>query len=166
MNKVSLCKVENARDYLKISELAHIIWREHYSAILSPQQIEYMLEKFQTPEAMQKAAADGYGYYIIKRLGVPIGYIGLKLNEPQGKLFLSKLYILSDYRGNGYARDALMQLEDMCRKNRLCAIWLTVNKYNPSYEAYKKMGFNTIKEAVTDIGGGFVMDDYIMEKEV
>lgn len=43
-------------------------------------------------------------------------------------------------------------------------IQLTVNKHNiNSINAYKKWGFKTIDSVVTDIGSGFVMDDYIME---
>ena len=44
--------------------------------------------------------------------------------------------------------------------------YLTVNKYNSSsIEVYKKRGFEITDAAVTDIGSGFVMDDYIMEKQ-
>ena len=43
-------------------------------------------------------------------------------------------------------------------------IWLTVNKNNSgSIEAYKRMGFNIIDKIITDIGAGFVMDDYKMQ---
>ena len=43
-------------------------------------------------------------------------------------------------------------------------IQLTVNKNNiNTIKAYEKWGFKTIDSVVTDIGYGFVMDDYIME---
>lgn len=167
MNKIHLRRAETQRDYLKIAELAHEIWREHYSAILSSAQIEYMLEKYQTA---QKIAADclsmGYSYFILERIGTPIGYIGVKPNDPAGKLFLSKIYILKDFRGKGFSKDALEQIEKRAKKLRQNAIWLTVNKHNPSYDIYLKLGFKTIREQVTDIGSGFVMDDYVMEKTI
>jgi hypothetical protein len=40
----------------------------------------------------------------------------------------------------------------------------SMNKYNKdSIEWYLRKGFNTVGEAKKDIGGGFFMDDYIME---
>jgi ribosomal protein S18 acetylase RimI-like enzyme len=46
-------------------------------------------------------------------------------------------------------------------------IWLTVNRYNDATIAvYEKKGFRTVRTQVADIGNGFVMDDYIMEKEI
>ena len=44
------------------------------------------------------------------------------------------------------------------------AIYLTCNKHNEhSLAVYRKKGFKVIDEAETDIGQGFIMDDYIME---
>jgi len=44
---------------------------------------------------------------------------------------------------------------------------LTVNKYNHnSIKAYERIGFINKEELVQDIGGGFVMDDYLMEKPI
>jgi hypothetical protein len=37
---------------------------------------------------------------------------------------------------------------------------------NEAVEAYKRMGFAIEKEVVADIGGGFVMDDYLMTRPV
>ena len=42
---------------------------------------------------------------------------------------------------------------------------MQVNKANVrAIAAYKKAGFHIAQEAVFDIGHGFVMDDYLMEK--
>ena len=44
---------------------------------------------------------------------------------------------------------------------------MQVNKRNDrAIAAYQKAGFCIAEEAVLDIGGGFVMDDFLMEKEV
>ena len=166
MNKTNLKKVVKDRDILEASGIAHTTWREHYASILSPGQIEYMLQELQSPDAIAKAINEGYEYYLIRRLGVSAGYLSIKPNDPQGKMFLSKIYLLAEYRGKGLASDVVAQLSEMCKKLRLQAIWLTVNKNNPSIGPYKKLGFETVDEAVTDIGGGYVMDDYIMEKQI
>lgn len=167
MNKVHLHRAETQRDYLKIAELAHQIWRQCYATILSMSQIEYMLEKFQSARQIAiDCMSGGYTYFILERMGLPIGYMGVKPNEPAGALFLSKFYILEDFRGAGYAKDALSQIEKRALKLRQKSIWLTVNKHNPSYEIYLKLGFKKVREQIVDIGSGFVMDDYVMEKEI
>jgi ribosomal protein S18 acetylase RimI-like enzyme len=166
MNKVHLKKVTRHREILETSGIAHVVWREHYNGIISNEQVEYMLSRFQSPDAISKAVSEGYEYYIIRRLGVSAGYLAIKPGEPAGEMFLSKIYLLKDYRGKGYAYDAISQLEEKCRRQRLSSIWLTVNKGNPSVDTYKKIGFEISEEKVTDIGSGYVMDDYIMVKKV
>lgn len=44
------------------------------------------------------------------------------------------------------------------------SVYLTCNKHNSnSLAVYEKKGFKKIDEDVTDIGNGYVMDDYIYE---
>ncbi len=166
MNKIHLKKVTRHREILEVSAIAHTTWRQHYASIISAGQIEYMLEKYQSPSAIEQAIAGGYAYFLVKRLGVSVGYAGIETNEPPGKLFLSKIYLLEGHRGKGYARDIISQLAEMARRLRLTAIWLTVNKQNPSVGVYERMGFETVRKQVTDIGGGYVMDDFVMELKV
>jgi ribosomal protein S18 acetylase RimI-like enzyme len=45
-------------------------------------------------------------------------------------------------------------------------LFLNVNKYNSAIQFYHKIGFEIAKEEVIDIGNGFVMDDYVMEKQL
>ena len=97
--------------------------------------------------------------------GKPVGYSGVK--PENDALFLSKIYITKEYRGKKLARFAMEQYVAYCRKNGLRKIWLTVNRHNSNtIAAYRKMGFETVREQVTEIGGDYVMDDYIMEKPV
>ncbi len=168
MAKINLKKISKEREYLLVADLAHEIWREHYAGIVSADQIEYMLGKFQSPSAIKAAVAgEGYEYYLIRKAFVPIGYAGVRPHHPQGKLFLSKFYILKEYRGQGYARDVVAALSDMARRMRLTSIWLTASKKNASsIAAYGHLGFRQTGEVCSDIGNGFVMDDYVFELEV
>lgn len=101
----------------------------------------------------------------MRKLGVNIGYLALKPCYPPGKMFISKLYLLREYRGKGYSRDILSEVADMACSLRLKSIWLTVAKNNlSSIAAYEHLGFHEADTICKEIGGGFVMDDYIMEK--
>ena len=58
-------------------------------------------------------------------------------------------------------------MEEYSLKNGKKAIWLTVNKYNDhTIDVYRHRGFQTVRSQVSDIGNGYVMDDYVMEKEI
>ena len=77
------------------------------------------------------------------------------------------LYLHKDYRGQGLASQAASFLEEMCRKRGWKKIWLTCNKNNENTLAvYRHLGFENVRSEVTDIGNGFVMDDYILELTV
>lgn len=55
---------------------------------------------------------------------------------------------------------------DCAREVGARTIWLTVNRRNErAIGAYRRAGFREVRAQVTDIGGGYVMDDYIMELE-
>ncbi len=164
MSASALYQITSPADILAVSDMAGIIWREHYGSILCAQQIEYMLKKFQSPDAITQAVDDGYEYYFIDHENIHVGYLAIKIDHIKQEMFLSKIYLLAAHRGKGYAFSAMDRLADICKLHRLNLIWLTVNKDNPSIAAYKKMGFAIAGSMVTDIGNGFVMDDYRMEK--
>ena len=52
------------------------------------------------------------------------------------------------------------------KKAGLPKIRLNVNKYNFAIDVYKRLGFVTVADEVNDIGNGYVMDDYVMEKMI
>jgi ribosomal protein S18 acetylase RimI-like enzyme len=150
------------------ARLAAEIWREYYIRIITAAQIDYMLDKFQSVLAIaDQIEHQGYEYYLMRVNGGHAGYLAIKPEDENPKLFLSKFYLLKAYRGQGYGSRAIRFLEELCRERGLKAIWLTVNRHNTSSIAvYERNGFRTVRTQVADIGGGFVMDDYVMEKEV
>jgi ribosomal protein S18 acetylase RimI-like enzyme len=166
LTQVILRRAEENKDIIALSELAKVIWKEHYSAILIPAQIDYMLENFQSPEAIKNQINnEGYEYFFITKDDKTIGYTAILKKDH--KLFISKLYILKEERSKGYGRRTFSILEKMARDEEYSSLWLTVNRYNEaSINAYKKNGFDIIRSQVTDIEGGFVMDDYVMEKVI
>jgi len=158
--------VTTSEDIEAAAQLADKIWREYYIGIISAGQIEYMLDKFQSVRAIaDQIEHQGYEYYLMQADGIHAGYLAIKPED--SKLFLSKFYLLKEHRGRGYGSRAIRFLVDLCRERKLHAIWLTVNRHNASSIAvYERNGFRTVRTQVADIGGGYVMDDYVMEKEV
>jgi len=146
-----------------VAALAEEIWRQHFTAIIGKGQVDYMLEKYQSAPAISGQIKNGFLYYLIRNDNRDVGYFAVQ--PVDADLLLSKFYIRSDERGKGLGRKALMFIEDLAGERGLTRITLTVNKYNSAtIETYKKLGFKVTESMVTDIGAGFVMDDYRMEK--
>ena len=146
-----------------IESLADVIWKEHYIPMLGKPQIEYMLDKFQTAEAIKRQVEDGMLYFLLYFDVLEVGYFAIKPEKEA--LFLSKIYILKSHRNKGVAKKAMEFIVNYAKEQQLQNIRLTVNINNiHAIEAYKKLGFEITKPLVADIGNGFVMDDFEMVK--
>lgn len=159
-------KIETEAQFVTLASLADTVYHEYYSSILTNEQIDYMVEKFLSLSALHREAdEENYRFYLVQEDGVFVGFIAV---QPQGdRLFLSKLYLTKEYRGNGYGKRMMNFVFDEAKKENLKSVYLTVNRYNtPSIKIYEKSGFKKVEEKATDIGNGFIMDDYIMEKPV
>jgi len=155
--------IASDQELVKVEEMAKIIWHEHYTPIIGAEQVVYMLEKFQSAVTMRSQIENGYQYFLIIKNETPVGYFSFIKKEEE--LFLSKMYIISEERGHGIGRIAFQFIETKARENHCKKIGLTVNKNNlNSINAYKSAGFKNMGALVQDIGNGFVMDDYLMEK--
>lgn len=166
--RLSFIPVTGRAQIEAVAELASEIWHEHFVTILSPEQIDYMVDKFQSvPAITNQINSRGYRYFMLMLDADMIGYCGVKEEEEEKRLFLSKLYIHKSHRGHGYASRAFEFMADLCEEKDYHKIWLTVNRFNENtIKVYEKKGFIKTRTQVADIGGGFVMDDFIMEKSL
>jgi ribosomal protein S18 acetylase RimI-like enzyme len=156
---IELKTVAENTDIQTIVDLSTEIWSEHYVPIIGNHQVAYMLEKFLSPAAIGNQMLDGIFYKLILNESIPVGYFAAKQNH--NNIFLSKLYVLKKFRGQSIGKQCINWLFDEYLPN---CISLTVNKYNvSSINFYQSHGFQIIDDVVVDIGGGFVMDDYVME---
>ncbi len=162
MSQIDFHPVRTKEEIKTLAALAKQIWEQHFTPIIGEAQVAYMVEKFQSEKALTDQIAQGYHYFLFEIAGEYVGFTGIHPEE--GKLFLSKLYLKKECRKRGFAREAFRFLVQYCKDNGLSAIWLTVNRHNTdTIEVYRHLGFVTTREQKADIGGGFYMDDYIME---
>lgn len=152
--KASLTDIETIR------RLASEIWTSSYKEMLSAAQIEYMLNWMYSAETIAKEMHEGVLWEIIDYENNPIGYIAL---TPEGeKLKLNKLYLSRNIQGKGVGQEALKHIIEYAKNCGYKELYLTVNQRNyNAMKAYEKAGFIKTDFKVFDIGGGFVMDDYI-----
>jgi diamine N-acetyltransferase len=161
---IELLPVTTAAQVAQVAGMAHEVWNEYYVPLIGQAQVDYMVAKFQSAEAMQAQIDSGYEYFRIQQSGQVVGYAAIRHDVADRRVFLSKLYLLAAHRKTGAGRGALALIEHMARSRGATHLWLTVNKGNVSVRAYERMGFQIVEAMVMDIGGGFVMDDYKMEK--
>ncbi|WP_040198211.1 GNAT family N-acetyltransferase [Candidatus Soleaferrea massiliensis] len=166
MDELQIIKADTDAQLKTVSELAEKIWHQHFTPIIGTDQVNYMVDKFQSCRAISGQVKDnGYEYYLFHYNGADVGYLGVKAEN--GALFLSKIYLEQSFRGRKIASRAIRFLMDRCEREGLSKIWLTVNRENlNTIAAYETMGFVKVREQKADIGNGFYMDDYIMEKTI
>lgn len=154
----------------QLAELASTIWNEYWPALIGQAQTDYMIEQFQSLPAIKRDMAENAYEYWFVHAGDDdriVGFTGGH-NEPEtNRFFISKIYLKAAERGKHFASDVIAFYENLCHERGFGAMYLTVNKGNElGVRAYKGKGFETIEAVETDIGQGFIMDDYIMEKKV
>jgi len=155
-------------DTAALRALAEEIWLDHYPDIIGRAQIEYMLEQRYSSDVLRAELGQaGLWWDLLLIDDVPKGYSSYFL-EPQGaEMKLDKLYLHRSLRGLGYGRMMLERLLATARIHGCRKVALAVNKRNTdSIAAYRKWGFAVERAVVKEIGGGFVMDDYVMARSV
>ena len=149
-----------------IAALARRIWREHYPGIISPAQIDYMLTQGYSLPVMRREIEDGVRYVVAETDGEAAGFAAHGPDAgDDGTLWLHKLYVAAEHRGRGLARRLLDDALTHARQRGAGRIRLRVNRHNrKAVEAYRRLGFRIEATDIKDIGGGFVMDDYLMSR--
>ena len=165
MKALRIMPVTNMELVYSVYAVAEAIWEEHYTPIIGAAQVEYMVEKFLSPDAIVEQINSGYEYFLFSYDYTFAGFAAIL--EKDGELFLSKLYVDKEFRGKGIGKYMFQKFVEICKLRNLKKIWLTCNRNNVSSIAvYERLGFKKVREEVTDIGSGFVMDDFIFEYEV
>lgn len=146
--------------------LADVIWHECYGELLNAGQIDYMVAAFQSEKAIKEQMDEkDFDYFILYIADTPVGYLGVQADH--GQLLLSKIYLKEEYRGMGLAGQLFAFCEGYAAERCCHTMWLTVNRHNDrAVAAYKKAGFAVARTQVVDIGRGYVMDDFVMERAV
>ncbi len=159
---ISFYLVQDDKDIQLLTDIAQEIWHEYFPCIISDAQIEYMIEQYQSVSALTKQIKDGgYCYQILYCDDIPAGYFGVCMQD-DGSLFLSKLYLKQQFRGRGLASIQFQEILRIAKEKHATSVWLTVNKNNEQAIAvYQHFRMKCIREQVSDIGDGFVMDDYV-----
>ena len=155
-------------DLPAISKLAGVIWRACYPGIITGAQIDFMLARMYAPDVMRvEIRFQGIRYDCLFVDGKLAGFASYGPTSEPGVKKLHKLYLLPELHGHGLGSRLLQHAESKVRHFGARRLILSVNKRNAkAITAYQRNGFVIAESVVTDIGSGFVMDDFIMAKEL
>ena len=165
-DEVEIIRATDA-DLPAISQLAGIIWRACYPGIITNEQIDYMLARMYSLDVLRdEIRSQGIRYDQLLMDDKPAGFASYGPTAEPGVMKLHKLYLLPELHGRGLGSHLLQQVEGEVRAGGGRRLILSVNKRNAkAIAAYRRNGFIIADSVITDIGGGFVMDDYIMAKD-
>jgi diamine N-acetyltransferase len=164
----AVIRAVTAADIPALAALARVIWLDHYPGIITAEQIEYMLAQRYSPAQMRGEIESGeVGWEQIVVDGAPVAFASYFPGEAPEEMKLDKLYVHPDHQRAGHGGRLIARIALVAAGRGFRRLILAVNKNNAkAIGAYRKHGF-AVRESVTkDIGNGFVMDDYIMVKEL
>ena len=152
-------------DISVIQRLAHATWPDTFKEILSAEQIKYMLELIYSKTSLKKQLAEGHNFLIAEENDTPIAYADYSLLKDD-IYKLHKIYVLPQQQGKGIGKLLIEYIIDAIKKSNAATLLLNVNRYNEAKAMYERLGFKVIGEEDIDIGEGFFMNDFIMEKKL
>lgn len=151
-----------------ICVLAREIWYQHYPGIITVRQIEYMLDQRYGPETILSQIESGEARWDKLEIGGRLaGFAQYEPGTRPASMKLDKIYLHPRHRGKGFGSALLEHVAAAARDRGMRTLYLQVNKGNSlSIAVYRRNGFDVTGTVRVDIGGGFYMDDYVMEKAV
>jgi ribosomal protein S18 acetylase RimI-like enzyme len=154
----------NSEDVPLIRELCFKVWPQTYASILSQEKIDYMLELMYSSDSLEEQMNNGSQFIFVYEDEEPVGFAAYFEKAPT--IFkLDKIYILPSQQGKGTGRFVVDYILDEIRQKGATSLQLQVQRENKARNFYEKLGFAIIDEKDFDIGNGFFMNDYVMEKK-
>ncbi len=153
-------------DISQIKQIAAETWPATYGKILSAAQIEYMLNLFYSAAALKKSMELQNYTFAVNNAKI-LGYCGIEHKFHSSPITrIHKLYILPESQGLNVGRKFIEHITENAFENSSNTLSLNVNKYNSALHFYNKLGFEIVSEETIEIGNGYLMEDFVMEKEI
>lgn len=166
-SRIQLQLVESS-DASAIETMAREIWPHAYGGIISKAQIDFMLDWMYSCEKIEAEIENQrIRYFWIATDSSNQGFLSVGPGDSKGVFPLHKLYLKSRSQRQGYGKEALAILVEILRSEKASALELRVNRHNRrAISFYQKQGFSKIRDDVAEIGGGFRMDDFVMQLDL
>jgi diamine N-acetyltransferase len=155
-------RAADVNDIATIREIANITWPVAYGSYISKAQLDYMLDMMYSDSSLLEQINKGHQFYIAEQESTPIGFASVS-KEEDNSCKLNKLYVLPTSQKTGAGKALLHTAINYATSHAASCLYLQVNKQNNAQHFYRKHGFTVREASILEIGGGYIMDDYIME---
>lgn len=149
----------------RLHDFAAEIFSEHFAALLPAAQIAYMIETQFAPATVRRELEAGVRWEWLR--GPDDSALGfLSCGPREGAAYpLRKVYLQAGLRGAGLGRLMVERVLALARGAGARSVRLTVNRGNAGPIAvYRHLGFRIVDSLDLPIGGGFVLEDHVMER--
>ncbi len=164
-----MSEIRNAEidDLDTIRELACKIWPSAYEEILGKAQLDYMLDQIYSLSSLQhQFSVLNQQFIMAVEDDIPIGFASFSAHKDPKFYHLNKLYVLPDEQAKNVGKQLLDYIISEIKNAGAISLQLNVNRFNKALHFYEKQGFKIIREEDIDIGEGYFMNDYVMEKKI
>ncbi|MFC4739618.1 GNAT family N-acetyltransferase [Flavobacterium ponti] len=150
-----------------VRDLAYKIWPTAYGEILSEAQLNYMLDKFYSLESLTEQMEQRKHIFLLAEEDDKyIGFSSYELHIDNHKTKIHKIYVLPETQGKGFGVQFINEIEKRAQEANNKLLFLNVNRFNKAQYFYKKLGFEIAYEEDIEIGTGYLMEDFVMEKKI
>lgn len=148
-----------------VREIAEITWPVAFGEILSREQLAYMMDMMYSEDALEKQIHSGHEFYVYSDGEKALGFMGIEAGyKGEKQLKIHKLYILPQQQGKGIGQQFIALAEERAKELGQEMLTLNVNRYNKALHFYENLGFTNVRAEDIDIGRGYLMEDYVLEK--
>jgi len=167
MDQTITIRKASLEDVGTIQQLAYEIWPVTYGHLMSADRLQYMLQLIYSPDALQNQMQESEHIFLLAEMGsMPVGFASYAATPEAGVYKLHKIYVSTVIQGKGIGKMLLQEVLESVKKLHATALILNVKRDNPAKFFYEKLGFVITREEDIDIGQGYFMNDYVMEKKL
>ncbi len=154
------------KDIPAIREIVLITWPETYGPILSQEQLDYMIDLIYSPASLEKQMQEDQQFILLEEDDKPIAFASYSKGDEASVYKLNKLYALPNQQGKGLGKKLISYVIDEILSKKATTLRLNVNRHNKAKSFYEKLGFHVVATEDIDIGNGYFMNDYVLEKSL
>lgn len=156
----------SVEDIPLIRKMAEVVFPDTYRTILSPEQLEYMMDMmYSEANLLRQMTDEGNVFFIDENRGYASVRPDGMMEDGRPRFHLEKIYVMPQCQKTGLGRQLFETVKaeaSQMAAHRPYRLELNVNRNNPALQFYQHLGMFKARQGDFPIGNGYYMNDYIM----